>query len=81
MRQRGNSFSDVPIRWLLEIEQDRQVIPFPKFVSDGVEDGFAFWREAAKDEDHLGSDGVDDVADFLVIQEQVDELCDFEIVR
>src|ERR1039458_7769517 len=81
MRQRRDRLGDVPVRWLLEIEQHWKVVPLPKLVPDGVEYGLAVWREAAKDEDDLGRYGVDDVADLLVVQQQVDELGDFEAIH
>jgi hypothetical protein len=82
VRQRGNRFGYVPVGWLLEIEKHRQVVPFAEFISDCIEHGLTLCRKAAKNEDYLGSDCVDDAADFLILQEQVDELGgDFNIIR
>src|SRR5437870_7443209 len=36
--------------------------------------------EAAEDQHRLGSDGVDHVTDFLVVEHEVDELCDFNVI-
>jgi hypothetical protein len=56
MCQGGNGFGNVTIRRLLEIEQDRQVVPLPQFVTNGVENGFAFGSEAAKNQENFRCD-------------------------
>jgi hypothetical protein len=66
VRQRGYSLGNIPIRRPLEIEQDWQLVPFPKFLTDGLKHGLAVGRESAKDQNDLGRDGVDDVTDVLI---------------
>jgi hypothetical protein len=80
VRQRRDGFGNVPVRRLFKVEEDRQIVPLAKLVSDGVEYGLALGREAAKDEDDFGRDRVDDVADLFVVQEQTDELSNFQTV-
>jgi hypothetical protein len=41
---------------------------------------FTLERKAAEDQHWLGSDSVNDIADLLVVQRQVDELRDFDVV-
>ena len=36
--------------------------------------------EATQDQHHLGSDGVDDVADLLVVEQEIDELRDLDVI-
>src|SRR5208283_5686741 len=78
---RGDRVGKVFAGRLLEIEQDRQIIALAELVSNRVENHFSLRREAAENEHHFGSDGVNDTADFLVIQKQVDELRHFQIVN
>ena len=63
--QGQNCPSEVLARWLVEVEQDRQVLVLAEFVTEGIKNCFALRREAAKDQDSFFTDGVDNVADFL----------------
>jgi hypothetical protein len=74
VRQRRDSLRDVTAGWLLEIEEHRQVVPLAEFLTDGVENDSSFRGEATKDQDDLGCDRINDVADLLVVQEEVDKL-------
>ena len=49
--------------------------------TQGVEDGLALGGEAAQDQHDLGGDGVNDVAELLVVDDQVQELRDLEAVH
>src|SRR5215467_6381365 len=51
-----------------------------QFVAQSVEDCFALRGETPKDEYRLLSDGVDDVADFRIIEQEIDELRDLDVV-
>ena len=42
--------------------------------------GITLIREATEDQHRLGSDGVDDAADFLVMKHEVDELRDLDVI-
>ncbi len=53
---------------------------FTEFISQGIQDGFPFRGEAAQDEYDLGGDRVDDVADFLIVEQQVNKLCNLDII-
>ena len=67
-------------RWLVEVEQDRQVLVLAEFVTEGIKNCFALRREAAKDQDSFFTDGVDNVADFLIVKQEVDELSDLDVI-
>ena len=80
MRASRETVSVMVCRRPLEVEQHRQVVALAQFLAEGIEDGFALRREAAEDQHHLGGDGVDHVADPLVVEQQVDELGHLEVV-
>ena len=65
----------------VEVEQDRDVVTLAEFLTYRVKHRLTVIRESAEDQHHLGCDCVDDAADFLVVEEEVDELGDFEIVH
>jgi hypothetical protein len=81
VRQSRDRARKVFAGWLLEIKQGRQVVALAKFVSNRVQNGFSFRREAAQNDNYFGSNGVDNTTNFFVIQKQVDELGHFEIVN
>jgi len=54
-------------RRLLKVEHDWQVISVPKILPDGIEDCLTLRRESTENEDHLRRDGVEDVADSLIV--------------
>src|SRR3954453_7002089 len=78
--QGRNCSCEVLAGWLVEVEQDRHVAPVAQFLAQSVEDCFALRGETPKDEYCLLSDGVDDVADFRIIQQEIDELRDLDVV-
>src|SRR5215213_7278173 len=65
----------------IEIKQDRQVIVFAQLIPESVKDPLSLFCEATEDQDRLLSDGVDDVADLLIVQQQIDELRNFDFVN
>jgi len=56
------------------------VVALAQFVSQRVEDFLQLVREATKDQHRFGGDGVNDITDFRVIEQQIDEPCDLDIV-
>jgi hypothetical protein len=64
----------------LKIEQDWQIASLSQLIADSVEDRFAVLREAAEDQDRFGRDGVDDISDLLVVEQEVDELRDLNVI-
>jgi hypothetical protein len=52
-----------------------------QFLPNGIEHGFAFWGKTAQDQHRFGGNGVDDLANLLVVEQQVDKLGHFDIVH
>ena len=50
-------------------------------VTNGFKHLLALLGEAAKDEDHLASESVDDLAYLLIVEHQVEELGDLQVVH
>lgn len=80
MCQRTDGLSKVATRWLLEIKHNREIIPSAQFVSKSVKDPFTPRRKAAEDENQFSANRVNDVANLLVVEKQVDELGDLDVV-
>ena len=78
--EQRHGLCNVSLRRFVEVEHYRQVVALPQFVPEGIEHLLSLWREAAEDQHYFGSDGMDDVADFLIVQQQVNELRDLNIV-
>jgi hypothetical protein len=64
---------------LVEVEHHRDEVPFPEFIAQPLEDSEPAAGKAAKQQDTLLADGVDDVADLFVVEQQVDELGHLEV--
>ena len=65
---------------LVEVEEDRRVVAPSQFLPEGIKHRLALVREAAEDQDDLRGDGVDDVANPFIVEEQIDELGDLKVV-
>ena len=74
----------VPVRsllvWLVEVEQDRQVARACAIPLGGLENCFRSGVKRPRIKHRLFTDGVDDVADLLVVEQQIDELRDLDVV-
>ena len=51
-----------------------------QLLSQPLQDLDAAFSEAAQEEHAFLSDGVDDVADFLVVEQEIDELSDLDVI-
>ncbi|HKM58732.1 MAG TPA: hypothetical protein VJX28_08290 [Chthoniobacterales bacterium] len=51
-----------------------------KLLPDGIENGFPLFGKPAQNKHGFGSNRVNDVANFFVVEEQVDELGDLDVV-
>jgi hypothetical protein len=76
-----NRSSEILAGRLVEVEQDREVVALPQFLSQGIEHRLALRREAAEDQHGLGGDGVDGIADLLIVEKQVDKLRDLDAIN
>src|SRR5262249_16977163 len=79
-RQQRDRLRNVAPGRNLKLEQDPKVVPLAQFLPYRIEHSLTLIREATEDQHHLGSYGVDHVADFLVIKHEVDELRDLDVV-
>src|SRR6266496_4520917 len=52
-----------------------------KSFSEGIENSFALRCEASKNEDGFPGNGVDDITNFLIVEQQVNELSNFEVIN
>src|SRR3954453_24139033 len=66
---------------LIEVEQDGQEVTLAQLLAQSVKDRFALWREAAQDQHGLGSNGVNDTANSLIIEEDINELGDLDVIN
>ena len=66
--------------WLVEVEDHRQEAALAEFLAQPLQDGDPAFGEPPKQQHALLPDGVDDVADFLVVEQEVDELRDLDVV-
>src|SRR6516165_1697833 len=83
VRQPGeqpDSFSEILRLWLVEVENDRQVAAVSEFFPQPLQDLNAALSEAAQQKHAFLSDGVDHVADLLVVEQEMDELRDLNVV-
>src|SRR4029077_7840019 len=78
--EQRDCLSNISVFRHVEIEQDWQVIVLSKLLSEVVEDGFTFLRKAAQDQHPFRGNRVNDVANFFVVEQQVDELSNFDVV-
>jgi len=76
-----DGFGEVAATRFLKVEQDGQVSVSTEFVSQCVQHSFPFRGEATKNEHGFLRNGVDDLTDFLVVQEQVDKLSHLEVIN
>ena len=53
---------------------------FPELISHGIEYNFALWRESPEDKNGLLTDGIDRVADLIVMKQEIDELSDLNVI-
>lgn len=70
--------------WLdgpFEVEEDGDVAVGTEGFAERIEHWFAGLRKTTEDENHFAGDGVNDLADLVVVQHEVEELGDFEIVH
>src|SRR5215217_3863403 len=65
----------------IEVEDDRDEIPAAQFLPNGIQYRFTLRSEAAQNEDDLRSDGVNDITDFLIVKQQINELSDLKVVH
>src|SRR3954469_6306706 len=63
-----------------EVKDNWKQAPLPQLLPQGIEDRFTLLREAAEDQHRLGGDRVDDVADLLVVEQQVYELRNLDVI-
>ncbi len=56
-------------------------VTLTQFLKKGVEDFLTVVRKAPEDKHGLRYDGVDNVADFLVVEQQMDELRDLDVIN
>ena len=71
---------DVPRGWSSEVEQDREVVTLAQLLAYRVEDCLTLIGKATEDQDRLGGDGIDDVANLLVVEQEIDELRDLNVI-
>jgi hypothetical protein len=64
----------------VEVEQDWQVVMLAQLLTNSVENCFTVSSEATEDQHRFRCDGVDNVADLLVVEQQIDELRDLDVV-
>ena len=79
-RQQGDRFRQVSAGRLFEVEEDWGVVMLAQFLADGTENRLARGGETTEDEDDFRSDGVDDVAELVVIEKNINELRDLQAV-
>jgi hypothetical protein len=51
-----------------------------QLIADGIDNGFSLLGKPAENQHSFGCNCVDDVANLLVVKEQVDELGNFDVV-
>ena len=80
VRKGDYGFREISACRFVEVEDNRQVIVLPKFLSESIEDCLSLKGEFLRVPHDLGRDGVNYITKFFVVQKQVDELSNFEII-
>ena len=52
-----------------------------QLISHGIKYGFPLRHKTAQDQHRFGGDRIDDLTNLLVVEQQIDELCHFQIVH
>ncbi len=78
--EQSNGLSEVLRLRLVEVEDDRQVAAPAEFLPQPLQHDNPAFGEPPKQQHALSTDRVDYVADFLVVEEQVDELSYLDVV-
>src|SRR5260370_17278205 len=68
-------------RGTLKIKDDGEKIQKTKFLPYCIQDSFAFGRKAPKDEHDLLPNGINDITNFRVVQQQVNKLSDLKVIN
>ncbi len=64
----------------LKIKENRQIVVLAQCFSEGIQDCFPLRSKPPENKDRFSGKRVNDIANFFVVQQQVDELSNFEIV-
>src|SRR5260221_14688696 len=80
MSKCSHRLGQIPATRFVKVEQNRDVLVCAQGFSECIKDGFALRREATKNEDGFPGNGVDDLTNFRIIQQQIDELGNLEII-
>ena len=78
--QQPDRFGEVLGLGLVEVEDHRHEAEVAEFLSQPLQDHHPAFSEAAQQEHALLSDGVDDVANLLVVAQEIDELRDLDVI-
>src|SRR4029079_16698037 len=81
MRKQRYCLRCVAARRLREVKDDRGVVAGTECLAQCVEDTLPLFSKAPEDEHNLRRQRVDDVADLLVVQEQIEELRKLQVVN
>src|SRR5436190_8889824 len=65
----------------LEIKDNGQKIEAAQLLAEGLQDRFAFGCKTPKDEHALLPNGVNNITNFRVFEQQVNELCNLKIIN
>jgi hypothetical protein len=65
---------------LVEVKDHRHEAEVAEFLSQPLQDHHPALSEATQQEHALLSDGVDDVANLLVVEQEIDELRDLDVI-
>ena len=77
----ADGFRQITAGWFLEIKQYRRVVVLAKLIPEHVQNVLPLRCKATENQDHFGSDCVDYLTNFGIVQQQVDELGKLEIIN
>src|SRR5262249_28867405 len=72
---------EIPLCRFLEVEHHREEPTRAQCGAQRIKDGFALTSKPPENQDALLADGIDDLTNLLVVEQQVDELCNLQIVH
>ncbi|SRR6266567_5628121 len=79
--KRADGFGQITASWFLEIKQHGRVVALAQLFSQGIQNRLPLGSESTQNQDNFGSDRVDDLTNFCIVQQQVDELGNLEIIN
>src|SRR6266536_2542404 len=65
----------------VEIKQDWQQVVFAKSVSKPIQYGFSLRSKSTENKDRFRGHGVNNITNFGIVQQEVNELCNLEIIN